>query len=163
MRMHRGWSAQESNPEPLELSGQRSTRSIRPSMLPITRHSGDRNPSASNPVKSDVHSITPDELARRIKNGSAPFMLDVREPEEMADGVIPGSINIPMAEVEQRLRELPADRDIVVICHLGQRSEHIATRLNALGFDRALNLDGGMDAWLEHNRRGQLSREPNLP
>jgi rhodanese-related sulfurtransferase len=96
-----------------------------------------------------VQSITPDELARRIKNGSAPFMLDVREPEEMADGVVAGSVNIPMDEVEQRLRELPTDSDIVVICHLGQRSEYIANRLNALGFNRAFNLEGGVDAWLE--------------
>lgn len=96
-----------------------------------------------------MHSITPDELARRIKNGSAPFMLDVREQEEMADGVIAGSVNIPMGEVEQRLRELPTDSDIVVICHLGQRSAYIANRLNALGFNRAFNLEGGVDAWLE--------------
>jgi rhodanese-related sulfurtransferase len=75
-------------------------------------------------------------------------MLDVREPEELMDAVIPGAVNIPMDEVEPRLRELPTDRDIVVICHLGQRSEFIANRLNALGYERAMNLSGGMDAWL---------------
>lgn len=95
-----------------------------------------------------MRSISAAELAQRIKSGTAPYMLDVREHEELADGVIPSSVNIPMAEVEQNLRELPTDRDIVVICHLGQRSEYIARMLNALGYDRALNLDGGMDAWL---------------
>jgi rhodanese-related sulfurtransferase len=100
-----------------------------------------------------VRSISAGELARRIKSGTAPFMLDVREHEELADGVIPSSINIPMAEVEQHLRELPTDRDILVICHLGQRSEHIARMLNALGYDRALNLDGGMEAWLRLSSR----------
>jgi rhodanese-related sulfurtransferase len=95
-----------------------------------------------------VHSISANELALRIKTGAPPFMLDVRERDELADGGIPGSVSIPMAEVEQRLRELPTDRDIVVICHLGQRSEYIARMLNALGYDRALNLEGGMDAWL---------------
>jgi rhodanese-related sulfurtransferase len=98
--------------------------------------------------KADVQTISRDELARRIKSGEVPFMLDVREPEELADGVIPGSVNIPMDEVEQRLSELPTDRDIVVICHLGQRSEYVAKMLNALGYDRAVNLSGGMEAWL---------------
>lgn len=75
-------------------------------------------------------------------------MLDVREPEELADGVIPGSINIPMDEVENRLREIPSDREVVVICHIGQRSAYVATRLNTLGYDQALSLSGGVDAWL---------------
>jgi len=66
----------------------------------------------------------------------------------MADGVIPGSVNIPMDDVELRLREVPADRDVVVFCHLGVRSAHITKRLNELGYDRAMNLRGGLDAWL---------------
>ncbi len=75
-------------------------------------------------------------------------MLDVREPDELADGVIPGSVNIPMGEVEHRLREIPSDREIVVVCHIGERSAYVAKKLNALGYDRALNLSGGVDAWL---------------
>ena len=88
------------------------------------------------------------ELQRRLGMEAAPYLLDVREPEEMVDGEIDGSINIPMDEVEQRLDELPTDRDIVVICHIGARSGFITRKLNALGFDRVVNLSGGMDAWL---------------
>ena len=95
-----------------------------------------------------MSSISPAELESRLNSGDVPFMLDVREPEEMADGVIPGSVNIPMDYVKERLSELPTDRDIVVICHLGQRSAYITTQLNALGYDRAVNLVGGVDAWL---------------
>ncbi|HLX25472.1 MAG TPA: rhodanese-like domain-containing protein [Candidatus Cybelea sp.] len=95
-----------------------------------------------------MRSITPDGLKRRIDGDEAPFMLDVREPEEMADGVIPGSVNIPMDDVEQRLHELPTDREIVVICHMGLRSAYVARRLEALGYDRVSNLSGGVDAWL---------------
>jgi len=95
-----------------------------------------------------VSSISPAELDDRLKRGDAPFLLDVREPEELSDGLIPGSVNIPMVEVAQRLHELPKDCDIVVICHLGQRSAHITTQLKALGYSRATNLSGGVDAWL---------------
>jgi rhodanese-related sulfurtransferase len=95
-----------------------------------------------------VSSISSEELQRRLNGGDVPFMLDVREPEEMEGGVIPGSVNIPMGDVKERLGELPTDRDIVVICHLGQRSAYITTQLKALGYDRAVNLSGGVDAWL---------------
>lgn len=83
-----------------------------------------------------------------MNGADAPFMLDVREPEEMADGVIAGSVNIPMDDVERRLHELPADREIVVICHMGLRSAYVARRLKALGYDRVSNLSGGVHAWL---------------
>lgn len=95
-----------------------------------------------------MKSISPVELQRRLHSHAPPYMLDVREPEEMADGVIPGSVNIPMGELGERLRELPADRDIVVICHLGGRSASVTNQLNAMGYERALNLSGGVDAWL---------------
>ncbi|HEX3369592.1 MAG TPA: rhodanese-like domain-containing protein [Candidatus Cybelea sp.] len=96
----------------------------------------------------DPHAMTVDELAQRLDEDGAPFLLDVREIEELADGAIAGSVNIPMGDVEERLGELPRDRDIVVICHLGARSAHITKRLNALGYARAINLSGGMEAWL---------------
>ena len=104
-----------------------------------------------------MSSISPEELQRRLNGGDVPFMLDVREPEEMEDGVIPGSVNIPMGDVKERLGELPTDRDIVVICHLGQRSAYITTQLKALGYDRAVNLSGGVDAWLRQRANGQLT------
>ena len=94
-----------------------------------------------------MKSISADELERRLASREAPFLLDVRERNEMPDGVIAGSVNIPMGEVEHRLGELPTDRDIVVICHLGARSGYIAKRLVTLGYERALNLSGGLDAW----------------
>ena len=99
-----------------------------------------------------MKSISPAELQQRLDSGAAPFLLDVREPEEMEDGVIAGSVNIPMDEVEHRLGEVPTDRDIVVICHIGARSAYIGKKLNALGYDRVANLSGGVDAWLREQR-----------
>jgi len=99
-----------------------------------------------------VKSISAGELARRLESETAPFLLDVRDPEELADGVIAGSVNIPMDDVENRLGEIPSDREIVVICHLGARSAYITRVLDAMGYDRACNLSGGMDAWLRSGR-----------
>ncbi len=99
-----------------------------------------------------MRSISAKELLRSLDDDPSPFLLDVRDPEEVADGVIDGSVNIPMQDVADRLGELPTNRDIVVICHLGVRSAHVAKQLNALGYDRALNLDGGMEAWANETR-----------
>lgn len=97
---------------------------------------------------ASMKSISPDELRRRLQSDSPPYMLDVREPQEMADGVIPGSVNIPMGELGEHLGELPNDRDIVVICHLGARSAYVTNQLIANGYERAVNLSGGVEAWL---------------
>ncbi len=101
--------------------------------------------------RSVARSISPQELKRRLDTEPAPFLLDVREPEEMVDGTIAGSVNIPMNDVHERLGELPRDRDIVVICHVGARSAYVTRMLTALGYDRAVNLGGGMDAWLRES------------
>ena len=103
--------------------------------------------------EKSVRSISPDELRRRLGSGTAPYLLDVREPEELQDGSIAGSVNIPMGEVEGRLHELPTDREIVVICHVGARSAEVTRRLGALGYDQAVNLSGGMEAWLAGESR----------
>ena len=74
-------------------------------------------------------------------------VLDVREPQELAVAALDGVVHIPMAQVPQRVAELPRDRDIVVLCHLGARSERVTAFLRANGFTRAVNLAGGIDAW----------------
>ena len=106
------------------------------------------------PVKSwGVKSITPQELRARLHAPAVPFLLDVRDPEELADGAIAGSVNIPMAKVGDRIGEIPTDREVVVICHLGGRSARVTQMLNAIGYDKAINLEGGMEAWLTASSR----------
>ena len=70
------------------------------------------------------------------------FLLDVRTPTEFANGALPGSTNIPVDQLRQRLEELPKDKPILITCQVGLRG-HIATRiLRQHGFD-AVNLKGG--------------------
>jgi rhodanese-related sulfurtransferase len=90
--------------------------------------------------------ITVGELHARRRAGSV-FVLDVREPHELAVAALEGAVHIPMAQIPDRVGELPRDREIVVLCHQGVRSERVTQFLRASGFDRAVNLAGGIDAW----------------
>ncbi|MDH3420592.1 MAG: rhodanese-like domain-containing protein [Gammaproteobacteria bacterium] len=74
-------------------------------------------------------------------------LLDVREPEELAIASLPGSLHIPMREIPGRLEQLDRDRPIVVMCHTGVRSRHVAGFLLANDFKHVYNLAGGIDAW----------------
>ncbi len=76
-----------------------------------------------------------------------PLLLDVREPWEFERCHIEGAVSLPMNSIPVRLAELPRDRDIVVICHHGVRSYHVARFLDHNGFTRVINLTGGVDAW----------------
>lgn len=76
-----------------------------------------------------------------------PLLLDVREPWEFERCHIDGAVSLPMNGIPMRLAELPRDRDIVVICHHGVRSYHVARFLDHNGFTRVINLTGGVDAW----------------
>ena len=71
------------------------------------------------------------------------FLLDVREPVELAVESAPGAVNIPLGQLRARLGELPRDREILVICRSGQRAYSATRMLLQKGFN-ARNLAGGM-------------------
>jgi rhodanese-related sulfurtransferase len=78
-----------------------------------------------------------------------PLVLDVREPWEHEVCAIPDSKLLPMQEIPARWRELPADADIVVVCHHGMRSLQVAGFLKQSGLARVYNLSGGIAAWAD--------------
>jgi rhodanese-related sulfurtransferase len=78
-------------------------------------------------------------------------IVDVREPEEWTAGHIDGSQHIAMSQFVQRLAEIPADRDLVVVCTVGARSARVTAFLNQRGF-HAANLGGGLQAWVAAGR-----------
>lgn len=71
------------------------------------------------------------------------FLLDVREPMELAVEQVPGVVNIPLGQLRARLDELPRDREILVICRSGQRAYYATRALLQNGF-KARTLSGGM-------------------
>lgn len=73
------------------------------------------------------------------------FLLDVRNPQEIAVEAVPGAINIPLPQLRARLSELPADREILVICRSAQRA-YFATRILLQNGFKAKNISGGMMA-----------------
>ena len=91
-------------------------------------------------------STTPARAALRAGDDPVVF-LDVREHNELALCRIEGALHIPMAEVPGRKDALPRDRPLVVFCHHGMRSASVVAYLRESGFDRAVNLTGGIDAW----------------
>jgi rhodanese-related sulfurtransferase len=89
-----------------------------------------------------------------VKQGAAMqsqgvLLVDVREPEEYAQGHAPGATLIPLGQLEQRLSELGSrkDRPIALICRSGSRSGKAQVLLEKAGFTKAVNVEGGMNAW----------------
>jgi adenylyltransferase/sulfurtransferase len=97
-------------------------------------------------VKNGVPQITPVELKRRIDAGEDVFILDVREPFEYQIANIGGKL-IPQNDVPQRLAEIDREREIVVQCKSGGRSQRIAEFLVQSGYPKVANLAGGILAW----------------
>ena len=91
--------------------------------------------------------ITASRLKARLDAGDGPVLLDVREPWEFQLARIEGSRLIPMSELGQRFTELDPGAETVVICHHGTRSSYVTLALQGAGFEKVLNLEGGLDAY----------------
>lgn len=75
------------------------------------------------------------------------FVLDVRTPPEFAAGAVPGAVNIPLAELRERIGEIPRDRQIVLYCKVGHIAYNAARILEAHGITNYFNLSGGYQTW----------------
>jgi len=74
-------------------------------------------------------------------------LLDIREPHEVELCRLEDSRHIPMREIPQRLDEIDREVLTVVHCHHGPRSSQVVMYLRQQGYDKTINLDGGIDAW----------------
>ena len=99
-------------------------------------------------LKNGIPQISVKELKNRIDAGEDVFILDVREPYEYQIANIGGKL-IPQNDVPQRLAEIDRDREIVVQCRSGQRSQRIAEFLQQSGYQKVTNLAGGILAWAD--------------
>jgi rhodanese-related sulfurtransferase len=95
--------------------------------------------------------IDPAELARRIEEGRAPAIVDVRSGVEYRAGHVPGAVHIPFWSAPWRGREVPAqpDDEVVVYCGHGPRAMMAAAALRRLGFTNVRLLRGHWAKWKE--------------
>jgi rhodanese-related sulfurtransferase len=93
--------------------------------------------------------ITPAQAYAKYQQGA--FFLDVRSQDEWDQFHIKGSTLIPLDELPDRLSELPKDKDIVVVCRSGHRSQSGTAILQKAGFTHVSCLSGGLLAWQEAN------------
>jgi adenylyltransferase/sulfurtransferase len=105
---------------------------------------------ASANLVDGIPQITVEELKSRMDAGTAPFILDVREPHEYAI-VSLGVPQIPVGQLPDRIAEIPVGKnaEIVTHCKTGGRSQKAALALKAAGFTNVKNLAGGITAWAE--------------
>jgi rhodanese-related sulfurtransferase len=96
---------------------------------------------------STVEQLSAPELADRLKAGAPPVLVDVREPWEIELAPFPGALAIPLGEFTRRFVELDPDHETVLVCHHGYRSMQAAMFLAHQGFERLVNLRGGIEAW----------------
>jgi len=91
--------------------------------------------------------ITPEQLGDLLNSGAQPILIDVREPVEFKQGHIAGARNVPLTALSDVVADYDPNDEIVFICQSGMRSLQAASFWNSLGYRKAMNLEGGMDAW----------------
>jgi molybdopterin/thiamine biosynthesis adenylyltransferase/rhodanese-related sulfurtransferase len=100
-------------------------------------------------ARQEVPEVAPQELRARLANDGARQLLDVREPEEIAQGVLPEAVLIPRGFLELRVESAIPDRStpIAVYCASGVRSLLAARTLRSMGYADVVSLQGGFNAW----------------
>jgi len=111
-----------------------------------------------------MSSIRPAELDERLASGAEPFLLDIRPASAFESGAIDRSHNVPVygdlrrgdeSALRDRLGEVPADRDVIVVCKMGVVAKRATSVLRDEGYDAATLL-GGMSGWRGY-RKGSLA------
>jgi rhodanese-related sulfurtransferase len=98
--------------------------------------------------------LTAREAIEAVKGGA--YLLDVREQHEWDAGHAPEAHLLPMSQLNERVGEVPDDREVLVVCHLGGRSAQVTAALRRNGYN-AVDVLGGMVAW--RDAEGELTAD----
>lgn len=96
-------------------------------------------------VPGTIGAVSVQQAQDQLEKGTA-VMVDVREPDELAEAAVPGTIDIPLGQLEARASEVPTGKPVLVFCRSGNRSQEGAAILAAKGYD-ASTVEGGIIAW----------------
>lgn len=94
----------------------------------------------------EIKTITPEEVKTQLENGETLQLIDVREDDEVAVGMVPEAVHIKMGEIPNHLENLNKETPYIIICRSGGRSGRVAEYLDDLGYD-VTNMVGGMLEW----------------
>ncbi|NRD76183.1 rhodanese-like domain-containing protein [Bacillus sp. BRMEA1] len=94
----------------------------------------------------EIKIITPVELQKKLEAGEKLELVDVREDEEVAEGMIPGAKHIPMGEIPANLNYFDKNKEYIFICRSSRRSENVCYYLQDQGY-KVRNMIGGMLDW----------------
>lgn len=93
-----------------------------------------------------MKTLTANEVKDLLEQGKELNIVDVREDEEVAQGMIPGAKHIPLGSVETRANELDSSKEYIMVCRSGGRSGRATQLLEGKGYD-VTNMEGGMMSW----------------
>lgn len=93
-----------------------------------------------------MKTITPTELQSKLESGEQVNLIDVRETEEVAAGMIPGAEHIPLGLIEFKHQDLDKSKEYIMICRSGNRSGQAYRFLEEQGY-KVTNMSGGMLEW----------------
>lgn len=102
---------------------------------------------------SKVINIIPLDVQERLARGEKLNIVDVREPEEVATGRIPGAKHIRLSEIPQRMQEIDRDQETIMVCRGGNRSSQACEYLMGQGYTNVKSMMGGMMGW-----KGQVQK-----
>jgi rhodanese-related sulfurtransferase len=94
-----------------------------------------------------MDTILPHEIRKRLDQGEVLNIIDVREAEEVAAGMIPGAKHIPLGDLPVRHSEIPVQDEIILVCRSGGRSSKAYDFLTTQGYKGLKNMTGGMLEW----------------
>jgi phage shock protein E len=99
----------------------------------------------------DVTHVDAKQAMELLKKEEKPKVLDVRTPEEFAEGHLAGALNIDFlkSDFAEKVAKLDKDQPFLVHCRSGGRSTKSLATFEKLGFKNIIHLDGGMNAWTE--------------
>ncbi|WP_245807704.1 rhodanese-like domain-containing protein [Halobacillus massiliensis] len=96
---------------------------------------------------SKVNQMTTEELQKALEENKSLKIIDVREDEEVAQGMIPTATHIPLGQIPDAAGSLNPDDEYVMVCRSGKRSQNASEYLQSKGIKKVHNLDGGMLDW----------------
>ncbi|MCA0971278.1 rhodanese-like domain-containing protein [Halobacillus litoralis] len=93
-----------------------------------------------------MKTIQPKEVEQKLNQGENLNIIDVREDDEVAEGMIPGAKHIKLGTIDERAGELDSSKSYIMVCRSGGRSGKATQILEQKGLD-VTNMEGGMMSW----------------